>query len=159
MVDMSETRRHEALEQSMQDLATIGEATGVTFLFENVPPNFLAGNDPARLAAMIRTLDHPRVRMCFDTGHAHISGDAATALGQCLDVIAYLHVSDNDSLRDAHQIPGQGSCPFEAMRPHMAKLGEEVSTMLELFESPESMEAQLANGLSGKLAHWLATGG
>ncbi len=158
MVDTSPQRRADALNRSIEELADIGHACGVTFLIENLPPNFLAGGDPAELAAVIRAFNHPRIRMCFDTGHAHISGDAAAAFEKCLDVIAYLHISDNDSLRDAHQVPGEGSCPFDQLAPHMARLGAGVSAMLELFESPQSLEQHLANCLPGRLSKWFATG-
>ena len=158
MVDTSQERRNAALERSIRELADIGHAAGVTFLIENLPPNFLAGGDPAQLAAVIRHFNHPRIRMCFDTGHAHISGDAPAAFEASLDVIAYLHISDNDSRRDAHQVPGEGSCPFDRLAPHMARLGPGVSAMLELFESPQSLEEHLANCLPGRLARWFATG-
>lgn len=155
--DPSPERRAAALKRSFDDLAKIADEMGVRFLIENLPPNFLAGGDPPQLAAMIRDFDHPRIRMCFDTGHAHISGEAAEALQQSIDVIDYLHISDNDARKDSHLVPGKGTCPFDEMASHIAKLDHTVSAMLELFESPRSLEGHLASGLADRLADWFAT--
>lgn len=117
---------------------------GVTIAVENRDPvaRYIVrrayGFDLLRLADQISAVDHPNVRICFDTGHAWLS---YTWLGKGLDgylrdireispLIAHLHVTDNfgqvqldhtndqgENLiagdGDLHLLPGWGSIPFD----------------------------------------------
>ena len=149
-------QRIDPLRRSMEELAGIGHHLGVTYLFENIPFPAYLGHDPAQLASLIRELNHPNIRMCFDTGHAHMTCSADAAIEGCGDVIAYLHVHDNDSIKDSHQIPGQGTYPWKAARRTMVALPPQVPAMLELFESEQTLQRHINDGLGQKLAGWLA---
>lgn len=150
--------REAPMRRSMEELAAIGERKGTIFLIENIPVDYLYGSDAAGLAGMIRELGHPRVRMCFDTGHAHMNGHAPSALEACLDVVAYVHVHDNDGRSDSHMIPGDGSLPWDEMQPLLSSLPENTPAMLELFLSPQKLEEVTSSGLGVRLSRWLATG-
>ena len=71
------------------------------------------GHDTKQLAAMVRGLDHPNIKMCFDTGHANMAGNAVAAAESCLDLTFCTHVNDNGGKLDEHGIPGTGSCPWD----------------------------------------------
>ncbi len=147
-----------ALETSLVELAGVGREQGVTYLLENVPGNYYFGHDVAQMAGLVRQLDEPFVRMCFDTGHAHMMGVSAAALSDCLDVATYVHVTDNDGRADSHRVPGHGTLPWEELAPVMTKLPAQTPAMLELFESPQSLAGLIADGLAHHLSNWLALG-
>jgi sugar phosphate isomerase/epimerase len=117
---------------------------GVTIAVENRDPvaryiiRRAYGFDLLRLAEQIEAVDHPNVKICFDTGHAFLS---YTYLGKGVEgyladitaiapLIGHLHITDNmgqvqlDSERDQgenliagdgdlHLLPGWGAIPFD----------------------------------------------
>ena len=76
------------------------------------------------LLDFISDLGHPRVRCCWDTGHAHMSGlhqyDELTELGGFL---AGLHINDNFGSEDLHMIPYFGNCNFDAVIRALVGIG------------------------------------
>jgi len=148
--------RYARLKKSMEELAALGEKQGVVYLIENIPPNYEIGSDVAKIAALIRQVKHPNLRMCFDTGHAHMVGSAAVALEHCHDVVSYFHVHDNDGRTDSHEIPGKGSLPWENLGWCMKRLAVKAPAMLELFQSEPTLEGEIASGLPKNLRRWLA---
>ncbi len=148
-----------ALRSSMETLARIGERLGVTYLMENLPGFFSIGHNALQLAGWVRDLASPNVRMCFDTGHAHIesgfNGSVAEQLRQCIDVVAYLHAHDNDSVKDNHRMPGEGSIDWEALAAVLAdRAGPQLPWMLEVFYPEAEVEALVDGGLGARLARW-----
>ncbi|MFW6289247.1 MAG: PAS domain S-box protein, partial [Spirochaetota bacterium] len=107
--------RLDPLRQSLVELAELGEQLGVVYLVENLPGHYWVGNDPVKLAELLREVGSPWVRMCFDTGHARVVGPVPGMLAHCRDVISYLHVHDNDGRRDNHLMPGDGSIRWVKM--------------------------------------------
>ena len=117
---------------------------GVTIAVENRDPvsryidRRAYGFDLLRLAEQVTAVDHPNVKICFDTGHAFLSYNW---LGKGVDgylndirdiapLIGHIHVTDNfgqvqlDQSRDAgenliagdgdlHLLPGWGAIPFD----------------------------------------------
>ena len=150
--------RWSALEQSALELATEGERRGVTFLLENLPGNYCHGHNPTGMADLVRRVGHPRLRMCFDTGHAHMTEGAVVSLEGCSDAVGFLHVHDNDGSLDSHDVPGQGTLPWEALAPHVGHLAADATAMLELFEPESSILRHTEAGLGERLRQWLALG-
>lgn len=153
-------KRVDPLRKLLVQLAELGAAQGVTYLIENLPGDYYFGPDPGQLAELVREAASPHVRMCFDTGHAHMTVGEATGLRSCRDVVTYLHVHDNNSRLDAHNIPGLvpdgAGINWPALAPLIAELPAAIPAMLELFEPQPLIEAQLHNGLPAKLKQWLA---
>ncbi len=141
---------------SLVQLAQMGRQLGVVYLIENLPPDYLIGRDPIQLAQMIRDLNDPYVRMCFDVGHAHMTGQVAGALEACLDVISYVHVHDNDGMLDSHLIPGKGCLPWQSLAPTMACLAHDTPAMLELFITESDLDDLIALDLADRLGSWLS---
>jgi D-psicose/D-tagatose/L-ribulose 3-epimerase len=57
-----------------------------------------------------RAADHPRARMMYDTFHAHMEEKGVrAAITGCADVLAYVHVSEND-----RSTPGSGQVDWPA---------------------------------------------
>jgi sugar phosphate isomerase/epimerase len=151
-------RREAPLLRSMEALTRMGEELGVVYLIENIPGNYFFGSDARQLAGMIRSFGSPHLRMCFDTGHAHMSTTttAAEDLAACLDVVTYFHINDNDRKLDAHLIPGRGTIDWPALAAQIALLPAGTSAMLELFNLEPEMVRQLEGGLGDRLRGWLA---
>ncbi len=67
---------------------------------------FLTGED---MLDFIKFVNHPRLKACWDTGHANIEGhqyEDITALGEHLTCV---HIHDNHGIKDEHIIPFMGS--------------------------------------------------
>jgi len=159
--DVVRAQRIDPMRQSMEDLARLGEKQGAVFLIENIPGNYFFGSDARQLAQMIRAVGSPNLRMCFDTGHAHMTtrDSAAADLAACLDVVGYFHINDNLGTMDAHLIPGQGSLNWTAIAEQIGRLPRDVPAMLELFHVEAEMARQADEGLGQRLRQWLAVGG
>lgn len=158
---ISEARRRERaapFQKSLNDLAKIGEQLGVVYLFENNPNNYWFGNDPLEVAAMVRAMKSPHLRMCYDLGHAQMTGPVCERLEKCADVVSYLHVHDNDAIVDDHRMPGDGVMDWEQVGRTMAQLKLNVPAMLEVFYLRDKLEALTHTNLSEKLHRWLAVG-
>ena len=141
--------------KSMTQLAQMGEELGVTFLMENIPHTFYAGSDPAALAAMLREINSPNLKMCFDTGHAHMTCDVVEHFSLCKDMIDYMHISDNNQKFDSHLLPGHGSIDWDRLGPLMTQF--DGAAMLELFFPLGMMQMELNNGLAAHLKEMLKT--
>ncbi len=148
-------RRVDPLRRSMEQLAAAGEKTGIVYLFENNPDFAWIGNDPIELAGWIRQLGSPHVRMCFDIGHANMTGSVADRLALGADVIGYMHVHDNDGRLDNHQLPGRGHVDWAAVRRTLRATSLKAPAMLELFYVADELREFIAEGVGRKLAHWL----
>ncbi len=148
-------RRVDPLRRSMVELARIGEQMNVTFLFENNPDFAWIGHDPLQLADIIREVASPNIRMCFDTGHANMTGSVCDRLALCADVISYLHISDNDGQTDAHQLPGRGTIDWRGIKRTLLAAKRQVPAMLELFYSADELRQFIADGVGDQLTQWL----
>ena len=80
------------------------------------------------------------------------------SLEGCSDAVGYLHVHDNDGSLDSHDVPGQGTLPWEALAPHVVHLAADATAMLELFEPESSILRHTEAGLGERLRQWLALG-
>ncbi len=153
----SESDRAETLRRTMIEMADLGHIQGVTYLFENLTPDHPCGEDPQLIARFVREIDDPHVRMCFDTGHAHITcPDVVAALEDCRDVVAYMHISDNDGRADAHAVPGAGTIEWDRIAETIGSMPAETVTMLELFESETTVDGWIAEDYAVQLCRWLA---
>ncbi len=113
-------------------------------------------SNPYPLLELIRAFDTDLLRMSLDTGHAYIMqrfggpppDQWVTEAGELL---AHVHMQDNDGLADRHWGMGEGSLNwrafFRALRalPHRPRLIIEVDDVAEI--SP-SMDYLHANGLA-----------
>lgn len=59
-------------------------------------------------------LRSPHVGMCLDTGHAHVGGCLMEMTRVLAPYIRYVHLHDNDGVRDSHRAPGMGTIDWDA---------------------------------------------
>ena len=99
---------YEALEESIARLLPVAEETDAVLTLENIP-SALGRAEP--LAAFVERIDHPRLKICIDTGHALITEGENTRSGveRLAPLCAATHLHDNDGRNDAHLIPGEGA--------------------------------------------------
>jgi len=138
-------------DEFMRRLAEVGERLGVTYLIENQPFNCPLGHDCAEMARRVLAVQSPRVRMCLDTGHAHITGDVIQSLREAAPAIDYLHVHDNDGVQDDHRMPGDGTIDWRAFAGVLRETGLKAPRMLEVFYSEAKVEELVGTGLEQTL--------
>lgn len=129
--------------ESLREFGDRAAELGVTIAVENRDPvaRYIVrrayGFDLLRLAEQIESVDHPNVKICFDTGHAFLSytwlgkGIAGylSDIREIAPLIGHLHITDNfgrvqldhtsdqgENLiagdGDLHLLPGWGAIPF-----------------------------------------------
>ncbi len=146
----------EALRESLEALLPLAERLGLTLALENIPAPL---GRPAPLAGLIEALGHPRLRICLDAGHAHLTeGEAAgAAFGRLAPLAAALHLHDNDGGQDAHLLPGEGAIRWPALLEALEGAG---------FRGPLTYEIRRREGESypetlaalARAAAWLSEG-
>ena len=99
---------YEALEDSIARLLPVAEETDTVLALENIP-SAMGRSEP--LADFVSRIDHPRLKICIDTGHALITeGDKTKrAIERLAPFCVATHLHDNDGQSDAHLIPGEGA--------------------------------------------------
>ena len=96
---------------TMREVADYAGEHGVTLVMEYLNRFELyfltCAEDCARF---VREVDHPNLRMMYDTFHANIEEkDVAEAVRSCIDVCAHVHISEND-----RSTPGTGGVDWDA---------------------------------------------
>lgn len=125
--------RWAALGEFLAAMSDVGESLGVVYAIENQPRNCPLGHDAFALACAVRDIASPFVRLCLDTGHAHITGDVIEAVRSAGDVIAYLHAHDNDATIDDHRVPGAGTIDWAGFASVLHDRKIAAPRMLEVF--------------------------
>ncbi len=86
-------------------------------------------NSAADLAALVREVNQPRVRMMYDTFHAHIEEkDPRAALRACSDVLVHFHASEND-----RGTPGTGQVDWDATFDGLREIDYDGWIVIEAF--------------------------
>lgn len=156
-IEAASAPRWAHLDSFMRRLAEIGERLHVTYLIENQPMNCPLGHDAIKLAGAVSAIGSPYIRMCLDTGHAHMTGDIVESVRQALPAIDYFHVHDNDAKVDDHRMPGDGTINWTALAALLAESGSESPRMLEVFYDEARVEEMAKNGLGDRLKKACAT--
>jgi D-psicose/D-tagatose/L-ribulose 3-epimerase len=114
----------------LREVAPYAEERGVTIALEYLNRfEMYLTNSAADLAALVREVDHPRVRMMYDTFHAHIEEkDPRAALQACSDVLIHVHVSEND-----RSTPGTGQVAWDETFSAIGEIGYDGWVVIEAF--------------------------
>jgi sugar phosphate isomerase/epimerase len=137
---------------SLEHLRLFGKERGVKLLLENTRSPL--GN-PERL---LQFLDYTRledVGVCFDVGHARLTGGVRGAFQALGGRTASVHLHDNRGEEDDHLMPFDGSMDWagivRALRP-VAAAAPAFPALLELAESaPEATNLRRLREVVGKL--------
>lgn len=116
--------------EAFNTLGAAAETLGITLAVESLNrfEHYLA-NTAAETAALCRAAGHPRCRMMYDTFHAHLEEkNIVEALESCADVLAYVHLSEND-----RSTPGQGLVDWGSTFAALHAIGYDGWLTLEAF--------------------------
>lgn len=117
--------------EGLQQLLPIARDRGVVLTVENVP----IGPVPTAedVATMVRRLDSPSARACYDSANAHFIGEDLThgvrLLAPILDLV---HLCDTPSGAWKHDAIGDGTVDFGAMLAAVHDVGFTRKPLLEL---------------------------
>lgn len=136
--DEYDLRKFDAAFTSLEHLKIFAKERGAQILVENTMDPL---GTPERLVDFIQ---HTRleVKVCFDTGHAHLTGGVAAAFEKLAPYTATLHLNDNQGEKDDHLLPFEGGIDWAtAARSFSALEG-----------SPPAMLEPRDNGSPGRMA-------
>lgn len=72
-------------------------------------------SEPWEFRELFDAIDSPSLKMCFDTGHAHMCRNTEEFLRELSDRIAYVHLTDNMGVDDDHLGYMRGTVPWETV--------------------------------------------
>jgi len=89
---------------SLEHLNLFAKERGTQIMLENIPSGLSA---PERMVTFFHytRLD---LKVCFDTGHAHLAGGVQSAFRTLRDRIGAIHLHDNHGEKDEHLLPFEG---------------------------------------------------
>lgn len=143
-----------ALNRSAEQLAAVGERTGVVFSLENLQRGQM-GDDMAMLRGVADQVDSPHMGLNYDCGHANLTSDPMTVLRQAGPRIVSTHIHDNHGQEDEHVAPGFGNIDMDAVCRGLAKANYRGDFTLELMETVDSVRAKCDGQWLAKLNRWL----
>jgi len=97
---------------SLEELLPVAERLGVRLGLENMLPHH-PGADFRELRQVVEEIGSRWLGVCFDTGHAHVSGQVKEGMEVLKDLIITFHLADNDGTRDMHLQPPYGTIPWD----------------------------------------------
>jgi sugar phosphate isomerase/epimerase len=97
--------KYDAALTSLEHLKIYAKERGAQILLENIPNQLTT---PERLLQFIQYTRMDDMRICFDTGHAHMATDVQPAFQALKSRILSTHVHDNLRDKDAHLLPFEG---------------------------------------------------
>lgn len=103
----------ERVRRAVDALVPQAEALGMLLALENGMQGYLATNQ--ELLSFVADYDCPTVGICYDSGHAHVMGDAAATLHSLSPYVVTVHLHDNDGIDDLHLLPGQGTIDWNSV--------------------------------------------
>jgi len=126
--DIPDQRRWDAAFSSLELLSLFARQRGVTLALENTPGEMAS---PANLKHFLEQTRLTNVKLCFDTGHAHLESGVAAELEAIRDLVVTTHIHDNRGERDDHVLPYEGTIDWNGA---LAALPTDVPFVFELKE-------------------------
>ena len=126
--DIPDERLWDAAFSSLEHLSLFARQRGVTLALENTPGEMAT---PTNLKNFLEQTRLTNVKLCFDTGHAHLEGGVVARLEALRDLVVTTHIHDNHGERDEHLLPYEGTIDWNAA---LAALPSEAPFVLELKE-------------------------
>lgn len=114
-------------------LSEVGREYGVIVCLENMPFTKLPITTAAHVTEFVKEIGSDYMRVCLDTGHCLVCGespaDAVRTIGR--DLLAVMHVHDNDGTHDQHALPGTGIADWDAFGAALHEIGFDGTFSLE----------------------------
>ena len=132
--------KFDAAYASLEPLRIFARERGVEILLENIPNQL---STPQRLREFIDYTGLSDLRICFDTGHAHLGKGVEADFEPLRELVVSTHVHDNAGQRDDHLFPFQGSIGWETALRALTTANQDLPLQLELRdlgEFPQPLE-------------------
>lgn len=131
-----------AFVQNLRYAADIAARSGLTLCLETLSRKSIPGMLLEHMSdafAVVRAVDHPAVRLIFDTSHVQImDGDLLFHLDQAWDAIAIVQLADNPGRLE----PGSGEINFESVLRFLARRGYRGLVELEHGWQEQGLESE-----------------
>ncbi|MBI2957189.1 MAG: sugar phosphate isomerase/epimerase [Acidobacteria bacterium] len=127
-------KKFDAAYASLETLLPFARARGVELLVENIPNQL---STPQRLREFLAYTRLAELRVCFDTGHAHLMGGVVADFEALRELVVSTHVHDNRGQQDDHLFPFQGTIDWEAALRAFASAPQEFLLQFELRDYGE----------------------
>ncbi len=100
--------------------------------------------DPDIIGDVVKTIEHPHLRICVDVGHAHLFSHVPFRewLASLAPYIIHLHINNNDGLLDIHRALPDGVLNYPATLQQLRALPYKPTMTLEM-ETVAEMRASL----------------
>ncbi len=125
----ADPRKLDAAFSSLEHLCIFAKARGVAIALENTLGELGA---PSSLQHFISDTHLHDLRLCFDTGHAHIEEGVEVSFDTMRERVATTHIHDNHGEKDEHLLPYEGNIDWGAGLGAIASAPEPVAVVLEL---------------------------
>jgi len=129
---------------AFQKLCDYAKALGVTVCLENMPFLKLPISSVESVVKFVKEMNRDNLKVCLDTGHSAVFGlspeKAVDIIGK--ELLAVLHVHDNDGKRDLHQRPGEGVIDWKAFAASLKRIGYSGAYSLECAPERDSNNPQ-----------------
>src|SRR5580700_3991718 len=125
---MADPRKMDAAFSSLEHLTVFAKARGVTIALENRADEL---GSPSSLQHFITDTHLHDLRLCFDTGHAHLETGVEAGFDMMRDRVATVHVHDNHGEKDEHLLPFEGTIDWDVT---FSTFAAEIPVVLELKE-------------------------
>ncbi|MBI4461697.1 MAG: sugar phosphate isomerase/epimerase [Acidobacteria bacterium] len=129
-----ELAKFDAAYASLEPLLVYAKQRGVQILLENIPNELSTGEKLRHFLTYTRLND---LRVCFDSGHAHISNGVEPEFEALRDLVLSTHLHDNGGERDDHLFPGQGTIEWDAAIRALSQAPHDFPLQLELRDHGE----------------------
>ncbi len=104
-------RKWDAAFTSLEPLRVFAKQRGVTIALENTPGELAT---PVNLRHFIEQTRMPDLRLCFDTGHAHMEDGVEASFATMRELVVTTHLHDNKGEKDEHLLPYDGTINWDA---------------------------------------------
>jgi sugar phosphate isomerase/epimerase len=128
-------RKLDAAFTSLEILSVFAKARGVTITLENTPDDLGA---PASLQHFIADTHLHDLKLCLDTGHAHMEAPVEVAFDAIRDRVVTSHIHDNHGDKDEHLLPYTGTIDWDAALGALRNAPQPVAMVLELKAQADS---------------------
>ena len=125
-------RKFDAALTSLEHLQLFAGQRGVEILIENISNEL---STPPRLREFFAHTHMRDLKVCLDTGHAHLDGGVQAAIKSLSGFIALVHLNDNGGAIDDHQFPPHGLIPWNAVLPALIAAAPQAVWTLEVRDS------------------------
>lgn len=143
--------RRAALARGLLELAEHAAGLRVRICVENMPPGVHPGSRMAELAELLAELNHPKLALALDTGHANLTATAHEETRTAGSLLATTHVHDNNGQQDSHLPPGYGTVDWPAWGRALDAIAYTGPIMLEcirhLRQHPTDFRPEVLRGI------------